>query len=134
MRKKTLERCKEIALAICPTNIEHRCSHVAFLVKSGKIVHIGLNKNKTHPATLAHPYRKKQRNLPLPIGLHSELAVCIKAKKEDLGNYEMAVLRVDRRGKIANSKPCAGCQSVIRQFNVKRTYFSNKNGELEILC
>jgi len=41
MNSKILKRTIDIAKAMCPLNIEHRCSHIAFLIRCGKIVHIG---------------------------------------------------------------------------------------------
>lgn len=125
MNIKTLNRAVEIAKAMCPLNLEHRCSHIAFLVKNGKIVHIGTNSCRTHPKTLEYPYQNHQL-----VGLHAELAVCLKSGKEDLGGYEMIVLRFDRTGKLNNSKPCCGCQSVIKQFNIDKVWYSNSKGEV----
>jgi Cytidine and deoxycytidylate deaminase zinc-binding region len=123
MNQKTINRTIEIAKALCPLNLQHRCSHIAFLVKCGKIVYIGTNSCKSHPKTLEFAYRNHQM-----VGLHAELAVCMKSGKEDLQNYELIVLRIDRRGNLNNSRPCCGCQSVIKQFNIHNVYYSNSHG------
>ena len=52
----------------------------------------------------------------------------MKSGKENLKDYKMVVLRVDRTGKLANSKPCCGCQSVIKQFNLEEVWYSNSDG------
>jgi hypothetical protein len=54
----------------------------------------------------------------------------MKSDKENLKDYEMVVLRVDRSGKLNNSKPCCGCQSVIDQFNVGEVWYSDKFGNV----
>lgn len=125
MNRKIIGRTIDIAMALCPLNLEHRCSHIAFLIKSGKIVHIGTNSCKSHPKTLKYAYKDHQL-----VGLHAELNVCMKSGKENLKDYKMVVLRVDRTGKLANSKPCCGCQSVIKQFNVGEVWYSDPNGEI----
>jgi hypothetical protein len=125
MNHKILKRTVDIAMALCPLNLEHRCSHIAFLIRNGKIVHIGTNSCKSHPQTLKYDYQNHQL-----VGLHAELNVCMKSGKEDLRAYKMVVLRVDRVGKLNNSKPCCGCQSVIKQFNVGEVWYSDKNGEI----
>jgi deoxycytidylate deaminase len=117
MNSKILKRTIDIAKAMCPLNLEHRCSHIAFLIKCGKIVHIGTNSCKSHPETLKYDYKNHQL-----VGLHAELSVCMKSGKEDL--------RVDRTGKLNNSKPCCGCQSVIKQFNVGEVWYSDSNGDV----
>ena len=128
MNVKTINRTIDIAKAICPLNLEHRCSHMAFLIRCGKIVHIGTNSCKSHPETLKYDYKDHQK-----VGMHAELAVCMKSGKDNLKDYTMIVLRVDRTGKLANSKPCCGCQSVIQQFDVGEVWYSDNKGNVVIL-
>lgn len=125
MNQKIINRTVDIAKAMCPLNIEHRCSHIAFLIKNSKIVHIGTNSCRTHPETLKYDYKDHQL-----VGIHAELAVCMKSGKENLKDYKMVVLRVDRTGKLANSKPCCGCQSVIKQFNLEEVWYSDAKGDV----
>ena len=125
MNRKIICRTVDIAMALCPLNLEHRCSHIAFLIRSGKIVHIGTNSCKSHPETLKYDYKDHQK-----VGIHAELSVCMKSGKENLKDYEMVVLRVDRKGNMANSKPCCGCQSVIKQFNIGEVWYSDSKGEV----
>ena len=110
---------------MCPTNRELRTSHVSFLVKNGKIKHIGWNKHRTHPKSLNHPYHDGD------VFLHAELDVCIKSEREDLSDFEIVVIRIDRNGKMCNSKPCRGCQSVLKQFGIKYVYYSTNIGIVE---
>ena len=125
MNRKIISRTVDIAMALCPLNLEHRCSHIAFLIRCGKIVHIGTNSCKSHPETLKYAYKDHQK-----VGIHAELSVCMKSGKENLKDYEMVVLRVDRKGNLANSKPCCGCQSVIKQFNIGEVWYSDSKGEV----
>ena len=125
MNRKIISRTVDIAMALCPLNLEHRCSHIAFLIRSGKIVHIGTNSCKSHPETLKYDYKDHQK-----VGIHAELSVCMKSGKEDLSDFKMVVLRVDRKGNLANSKPCCGCQSVIKQFNIGEVWYSDSKGEV----
>ena len=125
MNRKIIGRTVDIAMALCPLNLEHRCSHIAFLIRCGKIVHIGTNSCKSHPETLKYAYKDHQK-----VGIHAELSVCMKSGKEDLSDFKMVVLRVDRKGNLANSKPCCGCQSVIKQFNIGEVWYSDSKGEV----
>ena len=125
MNSKILKRTIDIAKAMCPLNIEHRCSHIAFLIRCGKIVHIGTNSCKSHPKTLEYDYKNHQL-----VGLHAELSVCMKSGKEDLKDFKMVVIRFNRNNKMANSKPCCGCQSVIKQFNVGEVWYSTDVGQV----
>ena len=125
MNRKIISRTVDIAMAMCPLNLEHRCSHIAFLIRCGKIIHIGTNSCKSHPETLKYAYKDHQK-----VGIHAELSVCMKSGKENLKDYSMVVLRVDRKGNLANSRPCCGCQSVIKQFNIGDVWYSDSKGEV----
>ena len=125
MNRKIISRTVDIAMALCPLNLEHRCSHIAFLIRCGKIIHIGTNSCKSHPETLKYDYKDHQK-----VGIHAELSVCMKSGKENLKDYSMVVLRVDRKGNLANSRPCCGCQSVIKQFNIGDVWYSDSKGEV----
>ena len=125
MNRKIISRTVDIAMALCPLNLEHRCSHIAFLIRCGKIIHIGTNSCKSHPETLKYAYKDHQK-----VGIHAELNVCMKSGKENLKDYSMVVLRVDRKGNLANSRPCCGCQSVIKQFNIGDVWYSDSKGDV----
>ncbi len=104
-----------------------RASHAAFLIRKGKIEKIGLNKPKTHPRIPEHPYHEGY------VGIHAELDCILKVDKEDLSDYKMLVLRVGRDEKLTMSKPCPGCQSLLRQFGLTDVWYSNYKGEIEKL-
>lgn len=128
MNKKLTKRTINIAKALCPLNIDRRTSHIAFLIKKSKIVNIAINISKSHPIT------KKFKYKPLKdIGIHAELGVCIKSGKENLENYKLAVIRINRSNRVTNSKPCIGCQGILEQFKIKDVWYSNDNGNFEKL-
>ena len=124
MKQRVFEKAIKIARSLCPTNREIRTSHVAFLIKSNVIEKIGINKRRTHPEISKHPYHEGH------VGIHAELDCILKVDKEDLEDYKMLVLRVDRKNKLNISKPCPGCLSLIDQFNVGEVWYSDKNGEI----
>jgi deoxycytidylate deaminase len=126
MNKHLERRTIDLAKAMCPLNIERRTSHVAFLVKKSKIVHIGVNLAKSHPITKGHKYKDYQHT-----GIHAEVNVCIKSGKENLNKYKLIVVRIGRNNDIKNSKPCIGCQGVIHQFNICEVWYSTDAGNLE---
>jgi len=124
VKQKLAKRAIQIAQNLCPTNREMRASHVAFLIKSNKIEKIGVNKRRTHPEISKHPYHEGH------VGIHAELDCILKINKEDLSDYEMLVLRVDKNNNLAMSKPCSGCQSLLNQFNIKEIWYSDKNSNI----
>jgi deoxycytidylate deaminase len=108
-----------------PTHREMRTCHISFLIRHGKIIHIGWNKYKTHTFNQNHPYRH------VDCGLHAELDVCLKSGKEDLSDYELLVVRLNVENIFRNSRPCVGCQSVLRQFRIREVFYTNSLGIVE---
>jgi deoxycytidylate deaminase len=104
-----------------------RNTHIAFLIKKSKIVHIGWNKYKSHPINNSHPYHDGF------VALHAEMDVILKANKEFLTNYNIVVVRINGLGQITNSRPCNGCQSIIRQVGINKVWFTNGEGKFECL-
>lgn len=128
MNKHLAKRTIDLAKALCPLNLERRTSHVAFLIKKSKIVHIGINLAKSHPLTKNHKYQEHQHT-----GVHAELNACIKSGKENLSKYKLVVIRINRSNQMTNSKPCLGCQGILKQFNVGEVWYSTDNESLEQL-
>jgi deoxycytidylate deaminase len=124
VKQGVLNKAKQIAHSLCPTNREIRTSHIAFLIKSNIIEKIGVNKKRTHPETKNHPYHEGI------VGIHAELDCLLKMDKEDLSDYNMLVIRVDNNGKLNMSKPCQGCQSLLEQFNIKEVWYSDFKGQI----
>ena len=46
---------------------------------------------------------------------------------------ELLVVRVNHQGKLLNSKPCPICTELLREFNVKRVWYSNSQGGISRL-
>jgi hypothetical protein len=124
VKSSVTNKAIQIANSLCPTNLENKSSHVAFLIKSNIIEKIGVNKKRTHPETMKHPYHDG------PVGIHAELDCILKIDKEDLSSYKMLVLRVDKNRKLNMSKPCPGCLSLLGQFSVKEIWYSNSDGQI----
>lgn len=104
---------------------KNRCYHIAFIFKKNRILSIGLNSKKTHPKIKEYGYEDFSR-------LHAELSACIRFGQNDCKKYSIAVLRIDRNGKLNQSKPCDCCSNVIRQLKFKKVYFTNSKGEWEL--
>ena len=128
MKTRVIKKAIDIAHALCPTNWKNvNNSHIAFLVKKNKIVKIGWNRKRTHPEISKHPYHDGY------VGTHAELDVILKSGLEDLNDHSMIVLRVDRKGRLANSKPCPGCLSLLKSYNVEEVFYSDTEGNIEKL-
>jgi deoxycytidylate deaminase len=100
----------------------------AALVKSNKIMSIGINRKKTDP--LQAKYGKNKES----IFLHAEIN-CIKNALreydvEDLKNATLYICRVKRSGQKTNkwvwglAKPCEGCSRAIVEFGIKNVVYT----------
>ena len=49
-----------------------------------------------------------------------------------VGNNQLTKDRVDRKGKIAISRPCVSCNSLLKWLNVKKVFFTNDDGGFEL--
>lgn len=124
MNSRLLRKAEEIAFAMCPLHVEMRTAHVAFLIKNNKICHIGWNRRRTHPIICNHPYHAGN------VYLHAEIDAILRSRKDELYDYKMLVLRVNRENQLCNSKPCPGCQSLLKQFSLSEVWYSDIEGSI----
>ena len=123
---KVLKKIEEIAYALVPSNRKDtQFFHVAAIFQRNKILSIGQNSFKTHPLAKKFGHKGSCQ--------HSELNAIIKYGMEDCSGLNMAVLRIDRRGKLNMSKPCYSCRKLIDHVLLRNIYYTNKRGEWEML-
>lgn len=105
-------------------DVDLRCSHVAALYYKKRLLSLGTNQTKTHPLAfrLSGLQHKKY--------LHAEVA-CLKGIEGDLRRCTLYVVRADREGRLAQSKPCKHCSSYIRELGVGRVVHSVDKGIVE---
>lgn len=107
-----------------------RTFHTTFIIKKNKIQKIGVNTSKTHPTNLRYKYTGSAgEDIRAMVGVHSELSAVLKYGKEDCSDCTFVNVRIDRKGRVAMSKPCRGCQDMLDQIGFKRLYYSNIDGE-----
>lgn len=91
--------------------------HGAVVVKSGRVVGTGYNKDRNSPFIVSPEHIKPH------CSRHAE----VEAIKEAKGNAFGAVLyvaRVNNQGLDRNSKPCKLCEQVINQSNIKKVIYT----------
>ena len=107
----------------------HRVKHAAILTRSGKILNIGVNSNKTDPIFSKDPSLNRS-NPPskLVAKVHAE-QICLKGISEkDLKGAEMYVLRMSKKKGLGNSKPCAMCMRLLVKAGLKRVHWTEDYG------
>jgi len=115
--------------------VKCRCKHYSFIVYKNKLLSIGFNNPlKTHPLNLRYKYKgRENNNIGEYIGVHSELSAILKYGFTDCTNHILVNTRLTIANNIANSKPCGGCQNLLKQLNFKKVYYTNNSGKFELL-
>lgn len=94
-----------------------RQKHGAVVVKSGRVLGTGYNKDKNHPTQVS----------PEHIKTHCSRHAEIEAMKDANWNVRGAVLyvaRLNRQGNDRNSRPCKYCEVVIQTMQIKKVIYT----------
>lgn len=119
MTNRVRSRIKQAAKAATNSNDKFKIGCV--LYKGANLLSSGFNQmKKTHRAACEH------YDFPF---IHAEYSA-IKSVKytSSLKNCSVYVARVDRFGNYAMSKPCEGCQEMLKNNGIKTVYFTTDNG------
>ena len=95
------------------TKSKARRMHGAVVVKSGRVIGTGFNKDRNNP------YYVSPEHIKTHCSVHAE----VEAIRDAGWNVKGAVLyvaRVNRRGEDQYSKPCIRCQVVIEETQIKK--------------
>ena len=113
---------------------EDRIKMAAALVKSNKIISIGINRRKTDPL------QTKFSKNPHAIFLHAEIHAIKNALREyslsDIKGSIMYVCRVKRPSTYAtnfiwgSACPCIGCRRGIAEFGIRNVLFTCDDGSI----
>ena len=136
---KINENVLEILTKIATQNDEYpRARMASALVKSNKIMAIGINRRKTDPLQAKYSKNKDA------IFLHAEIN-CIKNAlreyvAEDLRNATLYICRVKRPNEKSRkwvhgmAKPCEGCFRAIAEFGIRNVvYTTDKHMHCEVI-
>jgi hypothetical protein len=102
--------------------------HIAFILKGSRVRSIGWNKKKTHTRSNRYPYVGNGWN-----DIYAELDASIRYGKTDCTGHIMVVIRIRSNGKLGLSKPCPGCEFLVKQLNFRKVYYSTENQDFEEL-
>lgn len=94
-----------------------RQKHGAIVVKSGRVLGTGYNKDKNHPTHVS----------PEHIKTHCSRHAEVEAIRDANWNVKGAVLyvaRLNRIGKDLNSKPCRYCMAAIKKAQIKKVIYT----------
>tara|TARA_R110000796_G_scaffold22706_1_gene65537 strand:- start:47 stop:478 length:432 start_codon:yes stop_codon:yes gene_type:complete len=103
--------------------ILHR--HAAIIVKGGRVLSVGRNRDKTHPDAIGY----EEDGTPYTRTIHAEMDAISRVKnKEHLKGATIFVARKGRNNEPGMSCPCKMCQSLINKYGLKRAVFTTEYG------
>lgn len=128
MSPRTLDKLIEVSMGLLPSRLAQEKIHFCYILdKNKKIISIGQNSGKTHPAAA-------DKNYPWP-NLHAELDAFIKAPQNiEYSRCTMINVRLSRKSyKVGSpifrmSRPCAYCIPWIIATKFKQVYYTTNEG------
>lgn len=103
---------------------EARNTHGAVIVKGGRVMGSGFNKNRNHP-TIVSP-----EHIKTDCSYHAEEVAIREAGEDNVRGAIIYVARVNKNGQDRDSKPCLKCTSLIERAGIKRVIFTTEAGEI----
>ena len=94
-----------------------RRKHGAVIVKAGRVIGTGYNKDRNSPLYVSPEHIKTH------CSRHAEIEA-IKDARGDVSGAVIYVARVNNNGEDRNSKPCLRCDTVIKESNIKRVIYT----------
>jgi len=102
-----------------------RNTHGAIIVKGGRVVGTGYNKNRNHPKFVSPEHIKSD------CSIHAE-ASAIRDAGNDVRNAIIYVARVNKNGEDRDSKPCPRCLSLIQDSGIKRIVYTTQSRRIDV--
>lgn len=113
MKEKYFNLAKKLSFKSCHRQFKLGC----VIIKGNEVLGIGFNKNKTHPRSMSE-YRT----------LHAEVDAVVNAGEESLEGATAYVYRQTEGGNMGMSKPCKGCEALLRSYGIKTVYYTSPMG------
>lgn len=108
------QRFAKIAVELA-ASIDSDMTHqlCALVTNKNRVLSVGYNSNKTHPIMNT----KMQQ-------LHAECSAVLRCPDSDLRGCDVVVARARSGNKAGLARPCKACQSVLRQYGIKRVFYT----------
>ena len=99
--------------------------HGAVVVKGGRVLGTGFNRNRNHPRFVSPEHIKTK------CSVHAEESA-IKDANYDVRGAILYVARVNRNGEDRDSKPCPRCLTLIKESGIKRVIYTTNSGRVDV--
>lgn len=98
----------------------------ACIVNGNYLVATGFNQKKSHPIQAL--YNSQTKDFESNNYLHAEIHSLIRSGREDVRGADIYVFRKNKKGLIANSRPCVACWAAIKASGISRVYYTTEEG------
>ena len=102
------------------TKSEARNTHGAVVVRGGRVMGTGFNKNRNHPAIVSPEHIKTD------CSYHAEEVAIREAGEDNVKGAIIYVARVNKHGIDRDSKPCPKCSALIDRVGIKRVVYTSQ--------
>lgn len=118
---------KMLADAVCRLRSEYEemmkteltAFHCAILVSGGSVLSVGVNKHKLNSFVAVYAHHPDVQTI------HAEIDAILQVRrKTDLTGSKIYVAKLGRNGEVGNSCPCAMCCEALRNYGIKRAYYT----------
>jgi deoxycytidylate deaminase len=93
--------------------------HCAILVSGSAVLSTGMNKHKLNSFVSVYAHHPDVQTI------HAELDAILQVRrKTDLTGCKIYVAKLGRNGEVGNSCPCAMCHEALRNYGIKRAYYT----------
>jgi deoxycytidylate deaminase len=123
---KRIKRYISLALHESTRSTHGRVSIGAVIVDGNYVVSRSANHIHTHPKQAA--LNAAEGLMYKGACLHAEVGALVNARRYDVQGCDIFVGRYDRRGNLADCKPCPACERGLRNSGISRCYFTNQDG------
>jgi deoxycytidylate deaminase len=97
-----------------------RNTHGAVVVKGGRVLGTGYNKDRNHPKIVSPEHIKTD------CSTHAEEVAIRDAGEDNIKGAIIYVARVNKSGYDRDSKPCSRCSALIERVGIKRVIFTSQ--------
>lgn len=105
------------------TKSKSRNTHGALVVKGGRVLGSGFNKDRNHPTIVSPEHIKTE------CSFHAEEVAIKEAGENNVRGAVIYVARVNRQGQDRDSKPCSRCSNLIEKVGIKKVIYTSEAGE-----
>jgi deoxycytidylate deaminase len=107
-----------------------RCRHFSFVFDGNRLVGVGTNRPKTHPANLRYAYTNRQmQDISYIVGIHSEMDAVLRIGMRECRGLTLVNTRINRKGEFDLSMPCGGCSRMIADAGFEKVLYTDRKGE-----